>query len=146
MTAPNEPERNESSGREEEKQRLITDAIADQINVLILTTPGAGQLYGKSMASLGKKKSKKQPSKAVRVVLKEKTISLNIHLVVDFGKPIPEIARRIQNEAKALIGRSYPEYELLAINVWVDGVRFSRDSANYRSEAVSALGEDGSIQ
>jgi len=93
------------------------------------------------MSGASKKKKVKKPSKGVRVTIKDNVVLVHIHIIVSFGKSITEIAHHIQNEAKALLEREFPEYALSAVNIWVDGVRFDDASVAYRSEAIQSLSD-----
>ena len=125
--------------REEEQRKKVAAVIAEKMSVLALGAPGVDRLSRRAVADPGRKKKMRKPAKGVRVSIKDEAIRMNIHIVVDFGKSIPDIARKIQNEAKSLIQREYPDYTLSAVNVWVDGVRFDAASMAYRREAIDTL-------
>ena len=135
--------KHEPADTEEELQKIKAGTIAGQIGALIRDIPDVGQSSGLPQAEVNtkanKKASKKKPVKSVRVIIKETAVTVNIHIIIDFGKSIPEITRRIQNEVKALLQREYADYLLTAVNVWVDGVRFNQDAVRYREEAIKAL-------
>ena len=127
--------------REEEQRRKIAALIAEKMSVLALGAPGVDRLSRRAVADPGKKKKMRKPAKGVRVSIKDDIIRMNIHIVVDFGKSIPDIARKIQNEAKLLIQREFSDYTLSAVNVWVDGVRFDTESVAYRKDAIDTLSD-----
>ena len=132
-----------TTGKEEEKQKKTAERVAWQISALIQRMPGVDVLSGKTGAGREKADSEKKAAKGVRVTFKDSSVLANIHVFVDFGKSIPEIARHIQNEAKTLLQSAFPDRQLAAVHIWVDGVRFDRDSVRYREEAIASLEEDG---
>jgi len=81
--------------------------IHPRIRDLVLSTSGVMEL-----------------TKDIRVSVKERRVQISIHISVVFGKPIPEIAKQIQNKAKDLFLRDFSQYQLEAVNIWVDSVRF----------------------
>ena len=124
---------------DEEKQKHVASEIAGILSGFVMGIAGVYRISGMSESGQ-KKKNKKKIAKGIRVTIKERFISVNLHVAVHFGKPIPEIARLIQNEVKMLIDRDYPGYRLQVINIYVNSVRFDHESFVYREEAVAALG------
>ena len=109
-TGRNEREGKETPGKDEERLKIIAKNMTDLISGLVLETAGIHRF------SNGQ----------TRVAIRNRTVIVNIHVVVDFGKPIPALAREIQKKAKDLCNRHYPDFRLSAVNVWVDGVHFDR--------------------
>ena len=106
----------------------IADTITSMVIALILETPGVARLTGrqrKSLESEGERLKSAKQSKSVRVVIKNDALSINMNIIVIFGKPIPEIARLIQDETKKQVNAKYPHLTLAAVNVWVDGVSYN---------------------
>ena len=125
----------------DEQQKRIAKKIAGRISSLVLGTAGVDRLSGWSLTGSGRKKGPRQPVNGVRIIVKDDKVRADVHIVVSFGKSIPEIARRIQKDAKELIELEFPELSLAAVNVQVDGVRFDPDSAEYRKRSVGTLEE-----
>ena len=120
MTTKNESQPKRLSGSS------TADTIATVISTLLMETAGVARLVGRQ-------------SKGVRVLIKDDSIQVNIRFIADFGKPIPEIARLIQNQAKDIVANEFKDYRLTSVNVWVEGIRFNQDSSLYRTAAVSSL-------
>jgi len=125
----------------EDSQKTIERAIADRIAAIVYATPGVAGLSAGSRETERLASADKQRHKEIRVGFKDLAVQINIHLNVIFGKPIPEIVRLIQRKAKAMFDREFPEYDLTAVNVRVDGVRFDQHAMRYREQAVLSLGE-----
>jgi len=116
----------------DEQQGNVMKMVTAMIKELVLSTDGVDRLYGWVVAGA------KQPASGIRVSIKDEVVLVNIHIVVCFGKSIPEIARQIQNVATVYFQREIPDYRLSAVNVWVDGIRFNEDSYKYRKQTVEA--------
>ena len=119
------------SNNAEQKARVADavaiEAITGMLVAMALDTPGVARLAervdNRLDAKSGKAKNAKQ-YKSVRVVIKNDILSINMRIIASFGKPIPEIARRLQNEAKDRVREEFPHLTLAAVNVWIDGVSF----------------------
>jgi|GEM_PF-7000825 len=119
----------EAGARErDEQQRALADGVAEKVSRLVLDVDGVYRLSGKAPPGLSKKQKERRPRKGVRVAVKENTILINIQIIVRFGRPIPDIARRIQNKTRDFISSEYRDYQLVAVNVRVDGVEFDQGS------------------
>ncbi len=106
---------------------IAADMIAKIVIALVLDTPGVARLTGSRRSRReddeGRAKSAKF-SKSVRIVIKNDILSINMRIITAFGRPIPEIARKIQNDTKSRVEKEFPYLNLAAVNVWVDGVSF----------------------
>ncbi|MDR0469270.1 MAG: Asp23/Gls24 family envelope stress response protein [Peptococcaceae bacterium] len=126
------PEEMDNSVKDE-LQGHIVKSITGMVKGIVLNTDGVVRLYGWVVAGA------KQPASGVRISIKDEAALVDIHIVVGFGKSIPEIARQIQNEVTISFHREFSDYHLTAVNVWVDGIRFNDESFEYREQAVEAL-------
>ena len=129
------------SGMDEEKHRRVVASISRALRDLVMRTPGVYSIAGMANPDQrnSKREGKSRVTKGVRVVVKDNQIRVSLHVTIDFGRPIPEIARLIQHQAKALIERDFPTYTLLAVNIAVNSVHFNTESFAYRDDAIRAL-------
>ena len=141
MPVLNHPDSVAPVDREEEQRKKVAAILTERIGVLILATPGVVRLSRSVMSGMSNKNKTRKPAKGIRITIKDNAIRVNIHIVVRFGESIPVIARQIQNEAKILIQRDFPDFDLSGINIRVDGVRFDEVSVSYRNEAIRLLSE-----
>lgn len=67
--------------------------------------------------------SKKNPSKGVKVDIKDGSTVIDLHVVVEYGKRVPELAwelqERVKNDVETMTGLIVQK-----VNVHVDGVNF----------------------
>ena len=127
MSTTMNPLFNEQTGRTGED--VSADTIMAVVSEMLIGTPGVARPVGKQ-------------SKGVRAVIKETAIDVDIYFIAEFGRPIPEIAHRIQREVKTYINTEYPDYRLSSVNLRVEGIRFNQDSVLYRNEAIASLDSD----
>lgn len=66
-------------------------------------------------------------TKGVRVELNENTVSVQLTIVVDYGSPIPRVAKNIQENVKKAI-ETMSGLEVTAVNVVVQGVSFDKEN------------------
>lgn len=128
--------------KEEEQQKIKAELIGGKIGALVLQTAGVAKLSGSAIAGLSEKVGVKKPAKGIRVVLKDDTVLVDIHIVAVFGRSIPEIARFIQKETKSLFNEEFPSYHLTAVNVWIDGLSFNEEAIKYRDQAIALLKQE----
>ena len=107
----------------EDQQRHCTDDVYAALSALVLDTFGVYRLTGGASVEPGKRPGARSPKRGIRVVFRDNAIQVDIRIVVYFGIPIPEIARRIQKDTKEFFDRVCPQDHVSAVNVWVDGVR-----------------------
>ena len=97
----------------EESEKKTAETISAKVSDLVLQAAGVARLPGKAQT---------RQKKGIKAVVKDKRVTVNIHIVVDFGRPIPEIARLIQGEVKNLMKKEFPDQLLQGVNIWVDGI------------------------
>ena len=81
--------------------------------------------------------NKKNPSKGVKVDIKEELAVLDLYVIVEYGVRIPELAwelqERVKNDVETMTGLIVQK-----VNVHVDGVDFSK----VKSEAAPEIDDD----
>lgn len=64
---------------------------------------------------------KQGPTKGVKVSFGDKAVDIELHLVVDYGQPIPPIARMVQENVKRAV-ESMTSCKVNTIDVYVDSL------------------------
>ena len=64
---------------------------------------------------------KKNLSKGVKVLISEKTVSLDLSIIVEYGAKIPDVAWKLQEKVKSEV-EAMTGLNVVAVNVSVDGV------------------------
>ena len=112
---------------------FATDVIATIAGLAATEVEGvtcmSGAAAGNSLADIFSRKNQgsKNMTKGVRVELGEdKTVSIGLTIVVDYGSPIPEVAGNIQENVKKAI-ETMSGLTVSSVNVHVSGVSFERE-------------------
>lgn len=66
-------------------------------------------------------------TKGVRVDLDDNTVAIQLTIVVDYGTPVPDVAKSIQENVKKAI-ENMSGLEVTAVNVHVQGVSFEKEN------------------
>jgi len=103
-----------------------TIKIADEVVAIIAgmaaaEVKGVAGMSGGIVGGIAEFVGKKSPSKGVRVEVGEKEAAIDLHVIVEFGVRIPEVAHDIQQNAKKAI-ESMTGLTVVEINVHIQGV------------------------
>lgn len=83
-------------------------------------SPGIGE-------SISQVLSRKNVPKGVKVEISEKSVNIDLYVIVEFGARIPDVAWRIQEKVKSSV-ESMTGLDVKAINIHVQGVSFEQKS------------------
>lgn len=114
--------------------------IADEV-VSVIASLAASEVKG--VASMGgggiaELLGKKNLSKGVKLTMNEKTVVLDLSIIVEYGTKIPEVAwelqEKVKNEVEAMTGLA-----VTSVNISVDGVNVPKvENEKEAPEAVAA--------
>lgn len=71
---------------------------------------------------------KKNVSKGVKVDITENDVTIDIHVVLQYGIKMPDVAWNIQEKVKEAV-ETMTGLNVLAVNVHIDGVSIGKDTA-----------------
>ena len=77
--------------------------------------------------------NKKNPSKGVKVEIKEESAVIDLYVVVEYGIRIPDLAWELQENVKASV-ESMTGLSVDKVNIHVDGVSFEKDKKTKKDE------------
>ena len=128
--------------------KISTDVVATIAGIATGEIEGvagmSGSLAGGIAEIFG---TKKNPAKGVKVEIKENTAVIDLHITVDYGIRIPELAweiqERVKNDVETMTG-----LDVEKVNVHVDGVSFEKEKLKNAEAAqiVEDEDNDSSIQ
>lgn len=72
--------------------------------------------------------AKKNPSKGVKVDMNEKSVTIDLYIVVDYGVRIPELSWEIQESVKNNV-ETMTGLDVLKVNIHIEGVSFAKENA-----------------
>lgn len=110
---------------------FATDVIATIAGLAATEVEGVASMVGNTSGGLAeifkRGQNARSLTKGVRVELNENTVSVQLTIVVDYGSPIPRVAKNIQENVKKAI-ETMSGLEVTAVNVVVQGVSFDKEN------------------
>ena len=100
-----------------DKITISNDVVATIAGIAAAEVPGVAAMSG----GIGNILGRKQLSKGIKVEIVDEKVVVDIALVVEYGRVIPEVAVALQNNVKASIV-AMTGLEVEAINVNVQGI------------------------
>lgn len=64
---------------------------------------------------------KRGPTKGVKIDIEDSSIDVELHLIVDYGRNLPEVAKRVQENVKKAV-ESMTSCAVNAVDVHIDGL------------------------
>ena len=117
------------------------DLLAGRIGNLVMRIPGVAHLSVGAIADLGKFVGVNSPAWGIKLGVKDDAATVDIHVVVEFGRPIPEITRQIQRAVTRMLGEE-ERCKVESVNVFVQGVAFGEEAETYRKQAIALLNRE----
>ena len=110
---------------------FATDVIATIAGLAATEVEGVASMVGSTSGGLAeifkRGQNARSLTKGVRVELNDNTVSVQLTIVVDYGSPIPRVAKNIQENVKKAI-ETMSGLEVTAVNVVVQGVSFDKEN------------------
>lgn len=101
--------------------KISNDAVAMYVGIAVSEIPG---VYGMSGALAGITEAisgKKNYTKGVKVEINEKTVKIDVSIIVEYGARIPDVAFEIQTKVKKAV-ETMTGLKVSDVNVNVQGV------------------------
>ena len=95
-------------------------AATEVDGVASMISPAAG------LADMFSRKSNRNLTKGVRIDLEDNRVSVDITITVDYGSPVPDVARNIQENVKKAI-ETMSGLDVKNVDVHVTGISFERE-------------------
>ncbi len=110
---------------------FATDVIATIVGLATTEVEGVNCMYGGSTTSLAdiftrRGSNTKNLTKGVRVDMADNALSVAVSIIVDYGFPVPEIAKSIQENVKKAV-ETMSGLNVTCVNIHVQGVNFERE-------------------
>lgn len=118
----------------------IADEVVSVIAGLAATeVPGVAAMSSGLAGGIVERLGRKNLSKGVKVEVGEKEAAVDIHVVVEYGSRIPEVASQIQSKVKDAV-ESMTGLSVVEVNVHVQGVNFPSEAA--KKEEIEEIEEE----
>lgn len=117
--------------------QIHNNVIAAIARVAALKIPGVVEMSGGLVDGLAGMIGKKTPDRGIRVEHEDSTVTLELHVVLEFGTRIPHVAWQIQTEVRSAVEKMTGK-PVKAVHVIVQGVRLPAEQKNATREVLPA--------
>lgn len=122
-----EKDLNKEEIESEEGTIKIADEVVSIITGLAATEiEGVAGMSGGLAGGIAEMLGRKNLSKGVKVEVDENAASVDVYVIIEYGKTIPDVAWQIQDNVKQAI-EGMTGLDVKAVNVHVQGVNFPED-------------------
>lgn len=106
--------------------KISPDVVATIAGVATTEIKGVAGMFSSFAGGLAEKLgAKKSPTKGIKVEIKEKSVLIDLYIVVEFGIRIPELAWEIQESVKNSV-ETMTGLLVEKVNVHIDGISFKK--------------------
>jgi uncharacterized alkaline shock family protein YloU len=102
--------------------KISDEAIASIASIASMEVDGVVGLDGGSAASFAEAIGIKDPAKGIKVDLLNENVSVDINIIVDFGREVSDVAAEVQDKVRESI-ESMTGLNVNKVNVNINGVR-----------------------
>lgn len=108
------------------KVNISDEVIATISGIAAMEIDGVHGMSGSTIGDIAEKLgAKKSPQKGVKVVKDENGAEIDVYIVVEYGKRIPELAWEVQENVKNSV-ETMTGIDVKAVNVRIEGVNFPK--------------------
>ena len=114
------------SGNEIGTVKITNEVVAIIAGMAAIEVPGVTSMSGGIAGGIAEAIGRKNLSKGVKVEVGEKEAAIDLHIIVDYGCRIPDVAWNIQESVKKAV-ESMTGLRVIEVNIHVQGVNFEKD-------------------
>ncbi len=108
--------------------KIANDVVATIAGIAASEIDGVVGMSGNMVSGISQILGKKQLTKGVKVEITDSDVVLDISIVIEYGKKIPEVAGAIQKAVGSAVG-DMTGLNVVAVNVHVAAVQFVEQAA-----------------
>ncbi len=109
--------------------KISPDVVATIAGVATTEINGVAGMFTSFAGGIAEKLgAKKSPTKGIKVEIKEKSVIIDLYIVVEFGIRIPELAWEIQESVKNNV-ETMTGLVVEKVNVHIDGISFKKSES-----------------
>lgn len=105
--------------------RIADEVVATIAGLAAVEVEGVAAMSGTFASGLTEILGRKNLSKGVKVEVGETEVAIEVSIVVEFGFPIPTVARGVQSQVKAAV-ETMTGLKATAVNILVAGVSMKK--------------------
>jgi len=113
--------------------RIHNNVIAVIGRLAALKVPGVVEMSGTLVDGLAGMIGKKPSDRGIRVEVQENTVVIELHVVLEYGVAIPNVAWQLQNDVRQAVEQMTGK-NVRAVNIVVQGVRVPGEKSARESE------------
>lgn len=116
-------EKPQAPALEEGSVRIADEVVAVIAGVAATEVPGVAGMSGGIVGGISERLGLKNLQKGVKVEVGEREAAMDMHIVVDYGVRIPEVAQQVQESVKKAV-EQMTGLKVVEVNVHIQGVAF----------------------
>lgn len=102
----------------------IADGVLELIaGIAVMEVEGISCLSGSAIENIADLLGKKSLTKGINVEVEDKELAIDIHLTVDYGQPLQEIAQKAQENVKNIL-EAMTGIDVKSVNIFIDNINF----------------------
>ncbi len=102
----------------------IADGVLELIaGIAVMEVEGISCLSGSAIENIADLLGKKSLTKGINVDVEDKELAIDIHLTVDYGQPLQEIAQKAQENVKNIL-EAMTGIDVKSVNIFIDNIKF----------------------
>lgn len=107
---------------------FATEVIATIAGLAATEVEGVAAMSSQNggLADMFARRNTRNFTKGVRIALEDNKVTVDVSIVVEYGSPVPEVARNIQENVKKAI-ETMSGLEVRAVDIHVTGISFERE-------------------
>lgn len=122
--------------------RISSEVVSIIASNAAMEVEGLASLSGGIAGNLSQVLGRKNPYKGIKVeVTDNKEVTIDLHIIVEYGARIPDVAWKIQERIKSSV-ETMTGLHVEEINIHVQGVSFEKDSKKAEHAAAGETGEE----
>ncbi|MCL2678012.1 MAG: Asp23/Gls24 family envelope stress response protein [Clostridiales bacterium] len=103
--------------------KIANDVVATIVGLATTEVNGIAGMSGGIAGGIAELLGRKNLTKGVKVDISDKEVSIDVHVIMEFGVTIPQVAHNVQQNVKNTV-ESMTGLKVPYINVHVQGVMF----------------------
>ncbi len=122
--------------------RISSEVVSIIASNAAMEVEGIASLGGGIAGNISQVLGRKNPFRGIKVeVTENREVNLDLHIVVEYGARIPDVAWKIQERIKHNV-ETMTGLHVQEINIHVQGVSFDKDSKKVEPSAAAEANED----
>lgn len=107
--------------------KISDEVVAAIASVAAMEIPGVINMSGGFTGGFSEMLGKKSQSKGVKVELNDNDAIIDVNIIVEYGKNISEIGKKVQENVKNSV-ETMTELNVSQVNVYIQGVNISKNN------------------